>query len=82
MFRGVFDSFDPLASAEMGTSISFRPDCLEHFLFCDVTANFWIDTAPVHVNAISGWNRMLLKAMGQRERGFFAHRSGFVTWPY
>ena len=49
------------------------------FLFCDVNAHYWIDTAPVHVNTLGNWTRKLLVRMGSAPRGFSAHRSGFVA---
>ena len=52
---------------------------MEHFLFYDVRANFWIDTAPSSVSAIGIWNKTLLSRMGLPGRGFSAHRSGFVS---
>lgn len=79
VFRGAFDVFDPIQHANEGDILRVRPECFEHFLFCDVRPNFWIDTAPSSVSAIGIWNGTLLIRMGSPGRGFFAHRSGFVS---
>ena len=48
-------------------------------LYCEVTANWWIDTAPSSTGAIGDWNRTLLLRLGSEPRGFSSHRSGFVA---
>ena len=79
VLRGLFFSFDPIKHAKGGCTLDIRPECLEYFLFCDVKANFWIDTAPSSVSTIGVWNKTLLERMGSPGRGFSAHRSGFVS---
>ena len=79
VFRGAFSVFDPIKDANVGDVLHVKSECLEHYLFCDVRANFWIDTAPSSVSAIGVWNRTLLIRMGSPRRGFSAHRSGFVS---
>ena len=78
-FQGVFSVFDPMRHAKAGGTLSIRPECLEYFLFCDVKANFWIDTAPSIVSMIGIWDKILLERMGSQGRGFSAHWSGFVS---
>ena len=77
--RGAFCSFDPILTATAGATIEIKTEWLQHFLFCEVTSNWWIDTAPSSTGAISDWNRALLLRMGSKPRGFSAHRSGFVS---
>ena len=79
VFRGAFFVFDPIKHANVGDTLKVKPECLDYFLFCDVRANFWIDTAPSSVSAIGIWNKTLLIRMGSPGRGFSAHRSGFVS---
>ena len=79
VFKGAFSMFDPIKHANVGNVLHVKLECLEHYLFCDVRANFWIDTAPSSVSAIGVWNRTLLIRMGSPGRGFSAHRSGFVS---
>ena len=79
VMRGLFQAFDPILTANLGDRLQIKPECLPYYHFCDVKANFWIDTAPSSVSAIGTWNRNLLKRMGSPERGFSSHRSGFVS---
>ena len=75
----MFSVFDPIKHAKAGSTLGIKKECLEYFLFCDVKANFWIDTAPSSVSMIGIWNKTLLERMGSPGRGFSAHRSGFVS---
>ena len=77
--RDVFERHDPIRSAHGGESLTIERACMEFYLFCDVTPNAWVDTAPVSTHTIGRWTKVLLKRMGSQPRGFSAHRSGIVT---
>ena len=79
VMRGVLVGDDPIWDVEVGATLQIRSECLDFYLFCEVRANWWLDTAPSSVGAISHWNRMLLRNMGSPARGFSAHRSGCVS---
>lgn len=79
VMRGVFEQYDPILTAAVGDSLKVRPECEDYFLFCDMKANYWIDTAPCSVDTLSAWNKTLLQRMGSEPRGYSAHRSGFVS---
>ena len=79
VIRGVFEKFDPILHATSGQLLTIKPECNDYFLFCEASANFWVDAAPVSVGTLSQWNRQLLVRMGSRPRGFSAHRSGFMS---
>lgn len=49
------------------------------FPVCEVTLNWWIDTAPTSTSVLGKWTRQMLLQLGCRPRGFSAHRSGFVS---
>ena len=79
VMRGCFAVFDPLLTAQDGDTLHVKPECLQYYLFCDVQANYWIDTAPTSVGTIGNWNKSLLYRLGTTPRGVSAHRSGFVS---
>lgn len=79
MLRGVFHCFDTILAATVGSELHVQSHCLEYFLFCEVTSNWWIDTAPSGTNSIGKWNKTLLLRIGSKPRGYSSHRSGFVS---
>ena len=42
VLRGAFATFGPIKHAKVKDVLDVRPECLEHFLFCDVRIHFWI----------------------------------------
>ena len=70
--EGFFLGFDPVKHAKVGSTLHIRVECLEYFLFCDVKAYFWVDTAPSSVSMIGICNMTLLERMGSPGRGFSA----------
>lgn len=79
VMRGIFEQHDPILTAAVGDLLKVQPECEDYFLFCDMKANYWIDTAPCSVDTLSAWNKKLLKRMGNEPRGYSAHRTGFVS---
>ena len=79
VLRDCFVGSDPIRTADDSERLPIKPQCLEFYLFCEVTQNLWVDTAPVSTHTISWWTKGLLERMGSRPRGFSAHRSGVVT---
>ena len=77
--RDVFQDHDPIRSAYGGDRLAIKRQCMDFYLFCEVTPNSWVDTALVSTHTIGRWTRVLLERMGSRPRGFSAHRSGVVT---
>ena len=52
---------DPIWDAQPGEARSVPADCAEYYLFCDCTANMWIDTLPVSTDVLGDWNKYCLK---------------------
>lgn len=77
--RSMFDVVDPLSSGNVGDTFSVRAACAEYYVFCDIMDVCWIDTVPCTTAVISGWTKRSLRLMGNAERGYSAHRSGFAT---
>ena len=81
--RGVFLVEDPLRHAMPGDVLQIRPRAKAFFLFCAsravCTADWWLDCKPVGVDTLGDFTREVLQRMGQKPRGFSAHRSGAVT---
>ncbi|KAL3132154.1 hypothetical protein ABBQ32_008761 [Trebouxia sp. C0010 RCD-2024] len=73
------DSIFPVVREMLDEAQGLEPECEDYFLFCDMKANYWIDTAPCSVDTLSAWNKKLLKRMGNEPRGYSAHRTGFVS---
>ena len=78
VIRGVFEKHDPILTSAVDDVLNVRSECQEYYLFCDMKANYWIDTAPCSVDTLSAWNKTVLKHMGSEPRGYSAHRSGCV----
>lgn len=79
MVRDVLEGYDPCRSARCGDRLVIKQQCMDFYLFCEVTPNAWVDTGPVSTHTIGRWTRVLLQRMGSPPRGFSAHRSGVVT---
>lgn len=57
VMRGVFDTFDPILTANEGDVLHIKEGCLHYYLFCDVQPTYLIDT--VSVDIIGSWNKLL-----------------------
>ena len=44
VMRGVFEKHDPILTSAVGDVLNVRSECQEYYLFCDMKANYWIDT--------------------------------------
>ena len=52
--RDVFDGMDPIRTAHGGQRLTIKAECLDFYLFCEVTPNAWVDTAPVSTQDAGG----------------------------
>ena len=77
--RDIFELHDPIRSVRGGEKLVNKQHCMDFYLFCEVAAKAWVDTAPVSITTISWWTKVLLKRMNSRPQEFSAHRSGVVT---
>lgn len=81
LHRGLFEQGDPVEVARNGGCPSFelKEGVKDFYVFCRTQPNTWQDCIPTSVSILAEYTYSILRAMGHRERGLSAHRSGCVT---
>jgi hypothetical protein len=75
LYRDCFVGGSPLLSASVGDKVVVKAECVQHYLFCDMGGDVPLDCLPMLPGKVSDSTRRLLKRMGSKPRGHWAHRS-------
>lgn len=81
VMRNLFQEHDPLTNpnVRVGDLLKVKVSAAKYYLFCECGPDWWYDNVPISVHTLGHYTKAVLRRMGRPERGFSAHRSGFVT---
>lgn len=79
VFRGAFQSRNPLENARLGDKLQFKNEAAEWYLFCQVQGDVFNNAMPLGVQQLGESTKAILKAMNRPLRGYSAHRKGGAT---